>query len=127
MVGDRVVDAINRAGLGIVARMDNQPEWARADGIFPASGPPDDLEDWTDFLEDFVERYKGKIQAYEIWNEPNLTREWGGPPNAVAYVDLLRASYQTIKKFDPQALVISAGLSPTTEISVLAMRAAAPD
>jgi polysaccharide biosynthesis protein PslG len=115
---DRVVDAINKAGLGIVARMDNQPEWARADQIFPASGPPDNLDDWEDFLEDFVNRYKGKIQAYEIWNEPNLAREWGGVrPDARAYTELLRVSYQTIKKADPQALVISAGLSPTTEQS----------
>jgi polysaccharide biosynthesis protein PslG len=115
---DRVVDAINRAGLGIVARLDNQPAWARGDGVFPASGPPDDLANWRDFVEDVAERYKGKIQAYEIWNEPNLSREWGGaPPDARAYTEMLRVSYQAIKRVDPQALVISAGLSPTTEMS----------
>ncbi|MBA2450813.1 MAG: hypothetical protein H0V51_22600, partial [Chloroflexi bacterium] len=43
---DRIVDAINRAGLGIIARVDNQPDWARRDKIFPASGPPDRTEDW---------------------------------------------------------------------------------
>jgi hypothetical protein len=113
---DRVVDAINRAGLGIIARIDNQPEWARRDGIFPASGPPDQMEDWKDYVEELAERYRGKIQAYEIWNEPNITREWGGaPPDPVAYTELLRVSYEAIKKVDPNALVISAGLSPTTE------------
>ena len=115
---DRVIDAINRAGLGIVARVDNQPEWARADGIFPASGPPDNLQDWTDYLKKFTQRYKGKVQAYEIWNEPNLSREWGNAaPNAQAYTEMLRASYEIIKKNDPGALVISAGLSPTSEMS----------
>jgi hypothetical protein len=118
---DRVVDAINRSGLGIVARLDNQPDWARADGIFPASGPPDDLDDWKDFVADVAQRYKGKVQAYEIWNEPNLAREWGGArPDPRAYTEMLRVSYQAIKKADPQALVISAGLSPTTEVSDLA-------
>ena len=37
---DRIVDAINRAGLGIIARLDNQPDWARRDKIFPASACP---------------------------------------------------------------------------------------
>jgi hypothetical protein len=118
---DRVVDAINKAGLGIVARVDNQPEWTRADGIFPASGPPDKMQDWSDFLRKLASRYKGKIQAYELWNEPNLSREWGGAaPDARAYTELLRVGYEAIKKADPDALVISAGLSPTTEISARA-------
>lgn len=118
---DRIVDTINQSGLGIIARLDNQPEWARKDGIFPASGPPDNLEDWKDYVEDVAARYKGKIQAYEIWNEPNIAREWGGAqPDPVAYTELLRVAYQAIKKADPQALVISAGLSPTSESSALA-------
>ena len=113
---DRVVNAINDAGLGIIARIDNQPDWARRDKIFPASGPPDKMEDWKDYVEQISERYKGKILAYEIWNEPNLAREWGNAaPNAQAYTQMLQVSYQAIKKNDPQALVISAGLSPTTE------------
>jgi polysaccharide biosynthesis protein PslG len=113
---DRIVDAINKNGLGIVARIDNQPDWARRDMIFPASGPPDNMEDWKDFIQQIAERYKGKIQAYEIWNEPNLSREWGNAaPDAKAYTDLLRVAHTEIKKLDPQATVISAGLSPTTE------------
>ena len=113
---DRVVDAINQAGLGIIARIDNQPDWARRDKIFPASGPPDRLEDWKDFVQTLAERYKGKIQAYEIWNEPNLSREWGNaPPDPRAYTELLRVSYQEIKRLDRDAVVITAGLSPTSE------------
>ena len=115
---DRVLNAINSAGLGVIARLDNQPEWARADQIFPGTGPPDKMGDWKEFVEDFVKRYKGNIQAYEIWNEPNLSREWGNSaPDAAAYVEMLRIAHQAIKRVDPQALVISAGLSPTTEVS----------
>ncbi|HEX3246168.1 MAG TPA: cellulase family glycosylhydrolase [Chloroflexota bacterium] len=115
---DRIVNAVNQAGLGMVARIDNQPDWARRDRIFPASGPPDKMEDWKDFVESLTERYKGKIQAYEVWNEPNISREWGNvQPDAAAYTEMLRITYTAIKKADPQAIVISAGLSPTTEIS----------
>ena len=115
---DLVIDKINKAGLGIIARLDNQPDWARKDKIFPASGPPDNIEDWKDFVQDFAERYKGKVQIYEIWNEPNISREWGNvKPDAKAYTEMLRVSYTEIKKIDPNAVIVSAGLSPTTEQS----------
>ncbi|MGE3272691.1 MAG: hypothetical protein AB7P40_28385 [Chloroflexota bacterium] len=115
---DIVIDKINTAGLGIIARLDNQPDWARKDKIFPASGPPDNIEDWKDFVQDFAERYKGKVQIYEIWNEPNIAREWGNQkPDAKAYTEMLKVSYTEIKKIDPNAIIVSAGLSPTTEQS----------
>jgi hypothetical protein len=75
----------------------------------------------VDFVSAVANRYKGRVDAYEIWNEPNLSAEWGGKaPSAVEYVELLRASYQAIKQADPQAMVVTAGLSPTTEISARA-------
>ena len=115
---DRIMKAIDDAGLKVVARLDNQPAWARSDGVFPVTAPPDRLSDWTDFVSALATRYQGRIDAYEIWNEPTLAGEWGGkPPSAAEYTRLLKASYGAIKKVDPQALVITAGLSPTTDLS----------
>ncbi|HEV7664547.1 MAG TPA: hypothetical protein VGQ62_13495, partial [Chloroflexota bacterium] len=112
---DRIVDAIQQSGLKIVARVDNQPKWASSTITWPASGPPDNPTDWSDYLTALATRYKGRIQAYEIWNEPNLDREWGDKkPDPAAYAVMLKASYAAIKAADPQALVVSAGMSPTT-------------
>jgi hypothetical protein len=60
-------------------------------------------------------RYKGRIHAYEVWNEQNLWYEWGGRGrlNATQYVDLLKLSYQAIKASDPDAIVVSGALTPT--------------
>ncbi len=119
---DRIVQAISDAGLKLVARVDNQPRWARSDQVFPGSGPPDRLEDWAEFLSALATRYRGRIHAYELWNEPNLAREWGQrKPDPRQYLQLLKAGYQAIKQADPSALVISAGLSPTTDQSDQAM------
>ena len=113
---DRIVDAISQAGLKIIARVDNQPQWASTSVQWPGSGPPDNPKDWSDFLTALATRYKGRIQAYEIWNEPNIDREWGNKqPDAKAYASMLQASAQAIRAADPQALVVSAGMSPTTE------------
>jgi hypothetical protein len=112
---DRIVDAIGATGLKIIARVDNQPKWASSKITFPASGPPDNPQDFTEFLSALASRYKGRIQAYEIWNEPNLAREWGERrPDPGEYARMLRAAYTAIKAADPQALVVSAGLAPTT-------------
>jgi hypothetical protein len=113
---DRLLPLIARRGLKVIARLDNQPQWASSTVQWPGTGPPDRLSDWTDFLRALATRYRGQIQAYEIWNEPNLAREWGDKrPDPRAYMDMLKASYDTIKEADPQALVVTAGLSPTTD------------
>ncbi|MBI2953496.1 MAG: family 14 glycosylhydrolase [Chloroflexi bacterium] len=119
---DRLVEAINKAGLKVIARVDNQPKWARKDSIFPATAPPDNLQDFAGFVGALAARYKGRIHAYQIWNEPNLAREWGNKePNAAEYVEMLKEAYNAIKKADPQAIVISAGLSPTTASGAVAI------
>jgi polysaccharide biosynthesis protein PslG len=117
---DRVVRASANAGLKIIARVDFQPAWARVDGAH--NGPPDNYQDYADFIYAFVNRYKagsphGTVQAVEVWNEVNLDREWGGGPisqqSATDYVRLLSMAYSAAKLADPSVTVIAAGLSPT--------------
>ncbi len=122
---DQAVMLANAKGIDLLARMDNAPDWA-APGCFNAAkkqmGPANNTQDWVNFLTAFVTRYKGRIRAYEIWNEPNLAREWcGRPPNPKAYAQLLQVSYKTIKAIDPNAMIISAGMTPTTMNSAEAL------
>ena len=57
-----------------------------------------------------------QIHAYIVWNEPNLASEWGGnTPSAADYSALLQNGYEGVKAGLPDALVISAGLAPTTD------------
>jgi hypothetical protein len=59
-------------------------------------------------------RYRGRVTAYIVWNEPNLATEWEGrPPDPVGYTELLCAAHAAVRAADPQALVVSAGLAPT--------------
>ncbi len=115
---DQAVFFANAKGIDVLARVDNAPAWA-APGCFNAEkkqmGPAKNMQDWLDFLTAFATRYKGRIRAYEIWNEPNLAREWcGRPPNPAEYAALLKASYTTLKAIDPNIIVVSAGLTPTS-------------
>jgi polysaccharide biosynthesis protein PslG len=117
---DRVVKASAQAGVKIIARLDFEPNWARKDGA--NNGPPDNYQDYADFVSAFVSHYGsgssvGRVQAIEIWNEVNLDREWGGatinPQQAADYVRLLGLAYSAAKAADPNVVVITAGLSPT--------------
>ncbi|HEY76601.1 MAG TPA: hypothetical protein G4O00_10545 [Thermoflexia bacterium] len=110
---DYIVERARAHNLNILFRIDGLPlpDWVEppADPSVPV--PPAEFAHLCGAL---AERYRGQVQAYQVWNEPNLSREWAGqPPNPAGYVDLLRACYVAIKRADPDALVVSAGLAPT--------------
>jgi polysaccharide biosynthesis protein PslG len=109
---DRIVAKAAQYGLDIIARVDKAPGWASKGAA--KNQPMANYGDYGDFVAAMAARYKGKIRAYEIWNEPNLGREWGSQADAVEYVKLLKVAYERIIQADPKATIISAGLSPTT-------------
>ncbi|NDJ52713.1 MAG: hypothetical protein GYB68_06465 [Chloroflexi bacterium] len=91
------------------------PDWAVAEPVDGAESPPEDAEDLARFIGAMLLRYPGQIHAVEVWNEPNLAREWTSPEGLSAddYVDLLATASETVRTIDPSIIVISAGLSPT--------------
>lgn len=79
------------------------------------AGPPKDTAEYQNFLTKMVERYKGNVAAWEIGNEPDSQCS-GYQNNPQGYFDLLKISYQTIKKADPQAIVLNGGALETDMI-----------
>ena len=116
---DSAVKAATGAGMLNLVRVDYAPAWSRPNSDLSTDGPPDNPQDFADFISALVHRYSyggatGRIHAIEVWNEPNLSREWGeNTPNAAGYVQLLKAAYQAAKAADPNITVLTAGLSPT--------------
>jgi hypothetical protein len=53
-------------------------------------------------------------EAIEVWNEPNLNREWpSGQVSPSQYTALLRKSYEAIKAVNSNIMVISGAPAPT--------------
>jgi hypothetical protein len=114
---DRIVDQVNKYGLKLLIRLSSNP-----DHPFWGGNPPESTAAFTEFVSAVAQRYQGRVQAYQIWNEPNLAREWGNKkPDPAAYAAMLKASYGVIKAADPQAIVITAGMAPTTRNDDVAM------
>ncbi len=118
---DHIVALADAYDLDIIARLSNPPSWSHADGDTRGSyAPPDDLEDYGDFIEAVVSRYRGRIRFYQVWNEPNIYPEWGNQPvDPEAYTRLLCLAYDRIKATDPDAVVISGALAPTVALGAL--------
>ena len=59
---DRIVKASKANGIKILARLDQQPAWARADHT-AKNAPPDNMQDYADFITAFVTRYSAILYA----------------------------------------------------------------
>ncbi len=112
---DQIVDLYRRYGLRVIARLDRPPDWTRRDNRFKER-PPDNFEDFGDFVYAFVRHFKGRVRYVQIWNEPNLFQEWGAQPaDPEAYTRLLAIAYRRAKEADPNVYVLAAPLAITTE------------
>jgi hypothetical protein len=120
-MADQIVAGAEYHDLDLVVRLDQHPAWVSETDL-TLNAPPDNLDDYKNFVELVTGRYRERIRAYIIWNEPNLAIEWGGQsPDPIAYTELLQAGYETVKAQDPNALVVAAGLAPTNSYSAEAM------
>jgi len=110
---DRVVDAASDQGVKLLFSVVRAPGWATVDG---GHGMPTraNFNRFADFMGQMATRYKGKVHAYEIWNEQNYAVENGGVvADAGFYVDLLVTGYTAVKRADPNAIVVSGSPTPT--------------
>jgi Glycosyl hydrolases family 39 len=108
---DGYVSLAQQHGTGILLTLGGSPTWASArpqlrSNYYPGfTAEPADIEDWRIYVRTVVSRYKGRIQAYEIWNEPNLTDYWSGSTDQM--LTLTKEASQIIRNVDPNALVVS--------------------
>lgn len=50
------------------------------------------------------------VRSWQVWNEPNLPIYWPSGPDPAAYVRLLRATGAAVRRLDPGAEIVTAGL-----------------
>jgi polysaccharide biosynthesis protein PslG len=111
---DDIVDRASAMGMHVMLRLDTSPRWALPPDAPDGLSPPVNDRDYFDFVSAVATRYRGRVAAYQVWNEPNLTSEWGHrAPDAAAYASLLRGASERVRAADPGAKVVLAALAPT--------------
>lgn len=97
---DAAVDGAAAEKLKVFATIAYSPSWQGGRSAVP------DVNEWRSFVTTVARRYKGKIEAYGMWNEPNLSNFWSGTISE--YINLILVSgWDAVKKADPKALVVS--------------------
>ncbi|WIM71747.1 cellulase family glycosylhydrolase [Corynebacterium suedekumii] len=98
------------AGLTPLLLIHTHPDWVTGFGEIGSGA----AEAYGDFAGEVARRYSDRVHAYEIWNEPNLERFWPDP-DPEAFAELLAAAGPRIAAADPEAEIVSGGLSPGDE------------
>ncbi|MFW6135790.1 MAG: cellulase family glycosylhydrolase [Chloroflexota bacterium] len=103
---DRVVAGADRYGFSILLSVTRAPDWTR--DVELEGGPPADYAQFGRFMEQLAGRYRGRVHAYELWNEPNLAREWRGDTlDAARFASLVAEGARGVRAADPDAIVVS--------------------
>ncbi|MEA2576360.1 MAG: polysaccharide biosynthesis protein PslG [Chloroflexia bacterium] len=115
-----IVTSARDAGMSVLIRISRGPAWARdPDCSALDTCPPADPADFGTFSAALAAKVRSLTPygvAYEIWNEPNTSDEWGGLcPDPARYADLLKAVYPAIKSGDSSALVLGGAVTTVGE------------
>ncbi|HET9015956.1 MAG TPA: beta-galactosidase [Thermomicrobiaceae bacterium] len=106
---DRVINQVAANHLKILLSVVGpSPGWVNAGG-----GIPTDTASFQALTQYLANRYAGKVQAIEIWNEENLASNTGGTVNVGQYVHLLEAGYTGVKAGNTGTIVLFGALTPT--------------
>jgi hypothetical protein len=102
------VDAARARGLQVLVTLLDTPSWAN--GSRGKAYPPNDPGDYGRFAGWLAGKFKGRVDAYEIWNEPDPYQAFfRGTQDQ--YVALLKSGYRSIHAADPAATVVLGGPS----------------
>lgn len=97
---DSSINHAAQRGIQVFASLGDAPEWA---GGGPEHNRRPDMNAWYTFVFRVVERYRGSVKHWGVWNEPNLPMFL---ENRDDYRDIALTARQAIKDADPSALVL---------------------
>jgi hypothetical protein len=119
---ERVISHAEHNGLTIIARLGFVPEWARQTGALPLNQttptylPQSAYDDFANYAAEFADHFRGRVGHIILWNEPNLSVEWGlQKVDAASYAELVKRAYEKIKRRNPDVQVLAGALAPTLE------------
>jgi hypothetical protein len=115
-----IIKHAENQGLTVIARLGWVPDWARPEPEEQETTltylDADHYDDFADFVAAFVARCRGRVNHIIVWNEPNLSFEWGyRPVDAAGYVEMLQAVYPRAHAANPDVIVLAGALAPTLE------------
>jgi hypothetical protein len=116
---DALVAQAESANVKLLGTLDYGAPWANASSNGDIDYPPTNPQDYADYAAAVAARYAGKVDDWEIWNEPNQGLRFWKPTlsgDPAAYGALLEAAYTSIHAAAPSARVLLGGTVFTPQI-----------
>lgn len=107
---DRYIELAKSNNVSLLLPLGLSPWWASARPREQSAygegraAEPAEMDDWRTYVRTVGQRYKGEINAYEIWNEPNDKHFFSG--TTAKLVELTCEAYRVLKNIDPAILVV---------------------
>jgi hypothetical protein len=115
---DQFVAAVHSRHLKLRIQFIGFPDWARDPGQPSEKAAPwlppitqNELARWDGFVGRFASHYRGLVDYYVVWNEPNISTFWYPGPDPAQYALLLESTYVTLKQADRAVPVVFGSLS----------------
>jgi hypothetical protein len=97
-----------QAGPGVPPRSLYQPTFADGTDTLATGKAINPNNTWARFVAAAVARYGDRVDAWEIWNEPDFNFFWQG--SVADYARLLKVAWLTARSVDPDARVLLGGM-----------------
>lgn len=106
---DVAVEKCRQNGIEVLGILLFSPAWANGTSWFTTA--PTDMQAWREYVITVCSRYRGKVAAWEIWNEENINAFWSVGPDPLEYVALVSVAAPEIRAADPAAKVVMGGVA----------------
>jgi len=101
---DKIVDNCKDAGLKIIAVLAYDVPWIHEEGHRKRYIPPDKLPDFLLYVRKTVEHFRGRVDAWNIWNEPNFFF-WKGTDDE--FIELSRQAADAVRDVDSKVTLFA--------------------
>ena len=102
---DWVLKEAAARNIKVLGMLWTTPKWAN--GGKDWNVPPTNVREYARAARWLANRFKGRVAAWELWNEASDEYFWNG--DVATYAALVRATYPAIKAADPKATVVVGG------------------
>jgi hypothetical protein len=100
---DQWLKLAQKQHVDVIYTFGRVPKWAN--GGKHHSIPPTDLNAWDEFVRAIVRHSRGRITAWELWNEANDPNFWTGDLNTL--LAMSQRAHRIIKSEQPNAIVLT--------------------
>jgi len=101
---DTIVNDCVAAGIKIIGVLAYDTPWIHENGRLIKYIPPDRLPDFLQYIKKTVEHFRGRVDAWSIWNEPNF-HFWTGPEDE--FIELSCRTADAVREIDKDVILLA--------------------